>query len=83
MYIYIYIYISIYLYKINVESQIFSGTIARMINGFLSQTNDLDTFSTLLKQKKRIKPQTPERNDEVNDEINDEENVADQFMFWY
>ena len=74
---------SIYLYKINVESQIFSGTIARMINGFLSQTNDLDTFSTLLKQKKRIKPPTPERNDEVNDEINDEENVADQFMFWY
>ena len=69
------------------ESQIFSGTIARMINGFLSRTNDLDTFSRLLKQKKRIKQPTPEWNKEVNVEINDNENVADfnpaEFMFWY
>ena len=66
------------------ESQLFSGTIARMINGFMSQTNDLDTFSRLQQQKKRIKPPTPpEKNNEVNEDINDEENVADQFMFWY
>ena len=59
--------------KINVESQLFSGTIARMINGFMSQTNDLDTFSRLQQQKKRIKPPTPpEKNNEVNEDINDE-----------
>ena len=67
------------------ESQLFSGTIARMINGFMSQTNDLDTFSRLQQQKKRIKPPTPPetKNNEANEDINDEENVADQFMFWY
>ena len=55
-----------------------------MINGFMSQTNDLDTFSRLQQQKKRIKPPTvEEKNNEVNEDINDEENVADQFMFWY
>ena len=60
--------------KINSLSQVFSGTIARMINAFLYTENDLYIFSRLIQKKKRKSTTFQAENEAVLGDINDEDN---------
>ena len=63
--------------KINVEKQIFSGTIARMINAFSSSRNGSNTFLWLVHTDNSMQSTY---DDEVVTNIIDEENMTDQFF---
>ena len=57
-----------------------------MINAFLSTTNDLDTFSKILEQKKS-KSKKCKKDDDVNGDFADyeiDQTIIDQnIIFWY
>ena len=57
-------------------AQIFSGTIARMINAFLSAKNDTEAFTRLLHRDGNFE----NTNEEIVGDISDEENMVDQFF---
>ena len=48
-----------------------------MINGFLSTTNELDTFYKIIQQT-RSKTKKSEMDSEVNHDINDQENILEK-----